>query len=409
MVHAARSPAARAPRTLAPLASQQTPAFLDNSPRGAELRTLRQLAETGPAAVAQARRLQGLFGDARGPIQRAIIAASAANGLAAPMDTAHKAVSKQQIEALWLGGRRAALTTLQADLLAARPDVHPRNNRALHGRITDLLAKVAADDPEAGNAGWFARRRFKQAHTAQDETGIVQQPGGAAILPNNPTALQTDALAVRSWQIGDIADSVSWSALGLHLQGRMAHADYTQLGDDILVFRDLKNGTNNQPNASNHQKRVIARASLLRVTNEVRGGLNGLPASPGVSYRAQGVAPGVYGSTVNVGDLVKDLSFWSTSGFKMPHRGANFGAEGTAPAPKAYFIITGATGVYLPRYTNKEAGVHEVLFKNETIFQVNQITNYADRTFFVHVTEVDPATLAPNPVTKNPFTGVNNP
>ena len=96
-------------------------------------------------------------------------------------------------------------------------------------------------------------------------------------------------------------------------------------------------------------------------------------------------------------------------------------AERTAGAPAlgavprgivqraVYYIVNGSTGVFLPRYTNKETGVREVLYREKTIFRVAKITNYADLTFFVWVDEVDPGTLGLNPQTKNPWSGAVNP
>ena len=138
-------------------------------------------------------------------------------------------------------------------------------------------------------------------------------------------------------------------------------------------------------------------------------GLNNLPTTPGVSYRASTAAHDVYGTTIVTNDLIKDMSFWSTAALRAGHQGVDFGDEGTLVAPKVYYIVNGSTGVFLPRYTNKETGVREILYRNQTIFRVTKITNYADRTFFVWVSEVDPATLPPNPVTKNPWSGVQNP
>lgn len=71
--------------------------------------------------------------------------------------------------------------------------------------------------------------------------------------------------------------------------------------------------------------------------------------------------------------------------------------------------MTGSTGVFLPRFTNKEAGVREVLFNDKTLFQGNHITNFAIRTVFVHVAERNPATLAVAPVTKNLWSGRKSP
>jgi hypothetical protein len=324
------------------------------------------------------------------------------------MDTANYDASKQQIDAMWNGGKIAGLVNLRLRLSTIQPEAHPRNNASLVAHISTLLGLQPSDDPNAGNSGFLARTLFDYQNPARDETGITQQPGQAEVLPAHPTALQTDALAVRSWQIGDIADGVSWSTLGAHLQGRMAAGDYVDLGTGILNLRDVRNGTNIGATATDPQKTLVATQSLDRVALEVRGGLNGLPTKEGVSYRAATSDAGVYGSAINVGDYVKDQAFWSTSGLRLSHRNEDFGSEGTLQTPKVYYIVTGSSGVFLPQFTNKEVGVREILYKDQTIFHVDQITNYANRTIFVHVTETDPATLPLNQVTKNPWSGQNN-
>ncbi|MCF6323397.1 MAG: hypothetical protein L3J89_03585 [Gammaproteobacteria bacterium] len=342
------------------------------------------------------------------PVQRAIIAHGPIDGLTANLDTAHKNASKAQIDEIWNGGKLAGLASLNMYLGNANPENHPNNNRALRQYISRYLSKKREDDSNAGIAGFLETTAFDLMNPADDETGIVNQPGIGEQVPNPATARQTYALNVRSWQIGDIVDGVSWSTLASHLQGRLGAADYVRLGDDILIRRDVQNGTNLQATTGPMQKVNIAQASLLRVKNEIGTGLNGLPAKAGVSYRAATAAVGVYGGTVNVGSYIKDMSFWSTSGLKLSHQGHNFGDEGTLTVPKVYFIITGSSGVFVPRFTNKETGVREVLFKDQTIFEVTKVTNYANRTFFVYVTETDPATLPNNQVTKNPWSGANN-
>jgi hypothetical protein len=188
----------------------------------------------------------------------------------------------------------------------------------------------------------------------------------------------------------------------------MSRQDYVALGDDILASRSLK-GIPVPPGMTPAGKELVARAACARVSHEIGAGLDNLPKTEGVSYRAATAAVGVYGTAINVGDLIKDRAFWSTAGLRMSHRTASFGSEGTLQTPKVYYIVNGRTGVFLPRYTNKEVGVREILYKNQTIFRVTKITNYADRTFFVWVDEVDPATVGANPATKNPWSGAVNP
>jgi hypothetical protein len=377
------------------------------APAQAPVQAMAAAWQHSPRQLAQRQQMLQTFGSV--PLQRLVVPVTGTNGLLANLDTANFGVARQQVDTLWLGGRVDALAELMFSLQPAPGDLHPANTRQLRAHITELLSRRAASDPNAGNASWLTQKAFDLLNRPQDETGIVQPPGQAPQAPANPTALQTAAIGVRSWQVGDLTDSISWSTLGNHMQGRISAAKYIQLGHDLQGLHDLKNGTNLQGTLSDLQKTQLAQNALARVEGEVRGGVNGLPQREGVSYRAATSAPGVFGGAIQVGDLIKDMAFWSTAALPMPHLGIDFCSEGTTGTPKAYFIVTGSSGVFLPRFTNTEVGVREVLYPDQTIFRVTQITNYAKRTYFVHVTEQDPATLGLNPATKNPWSGANNP
>ncbi len=345
----------------------------------------------------------------RGVLQRAVIPSVGIDGLAGNLDTSHVNASRAQIDQMWNGGKRRGLAALWLALRNAPADQYQENNEKLRDYINGYLGRQRGDDPMAGNSGVFEQVAFDWRNVPGDETGITQAPGQGEQLPVPQTPLQGYALAVRSWQIGDIVDRVSWSTLAAHLQGRLAQRDYVRLGDEILAFRDAKNRTDEQHQRNDAEKEQIARASCVRVSQEIRVGLNNLPTKPGVSYRAATAAVGVYGTAINVGDLIRDRAFWSTAGLRQSHLNIDFGSEGTLQVPKVYYIVNGRTGVFLPRYTNREVGVREVLYRDQTIFRVTKITNYADRTFFVWVDEVDPATLVGNPQTRNPWSGAVNP
>lgn len=354
--------------------------------------------------------LAGLRTSIASPVlQRAIIPAAGIHGLAGNLDTSNLDASKAQIDQMWNGGTRKGLSDLWVALRQVTPELHAANNEALRDYIKRYLDRKREDDAMAGNSGWWEQTRFDYSNAPQDQTGITAPPGGGEQLPAAPTALQTASLAVRSWQIGDIVDAVSWSTLGHHLQGRLGQQDYEQLGHGILGLRDVRAGTNLQATTPVAQKEQIARASCLRVSQEIRVGLGNLPTTPGVSYRAATAAVGVYGTAIDVGDLIRDQAFWSTAGLRQGHKNIDFGSEGTLQVPKVYYIVNGSHGVFLPKYTNKEVGVREVLYRDRTIFRVTKITNYGDRTFFVWVSETNPATLGLNPATKNPWSGAANP
>jgi hypothetical protein len=339
-------------------------------------------------------------------IQRVVVSPAVVPGLLANMDSSNLVGARAQIDLLWNSGKRTALQNLQRQLAKAG---ERENADVLVAHIQTYLDKRREADPMASNSSSADQRAFDRDNPPGDQTGIRQVPGQGEVLPAAPTPQQVAALAVRSWQIGDIVDGVSWSTLGHHLQGRMTPADYVRLGDGLLARRDLATGQNNQALATAPQKEQLARGCCQRVAQEIRVGLNSLPVTPGVSYRAATAGIDVYGTKIVPNDLIKDMSFWSTAALRASHTGMDFGSEGTLVAPKVYYIVTGSTGVFLPKYTNKETGVREILYKDQTIFHVDKITNYADRTFFVWITEVNPAGLPAGTVTKNPWSGEQNP
>lgn len=361
-----------------------------------------QAAAVNAGATRQLSRLQQMAdtsGSAQGVIQRAVIAHGPIDGLAVNLDTAGLDVAKQLINGMWNAGKRSGLVNLREKLRTAHDtDAHQDNNMSLQKHILRHLKRKASNDPEKGNSGWYAKWRFDADHAPADKTGLTQV-GPTVTAPVHPTVEQAAAIGVRAWQAGDIINKINWKTVGLHLQGRMPDQDYVDHavlvpGTDLLD----RNG-----------KILAVKAAIDAVAQGVRDGLDDLTAYVGSSYRAATVAPGVLGSSINVGDLIKDASFWSTSALKLSHKGVDFGADGTVDAPRVYYIITGSSGVFLPQYTNFEAGVREVLFKDQTIFRVQKIHNYHHATYFVHVQEVNPAVLPPAPVTKNSWTGVVNP
>jgi hypothetical protein len=339
-------------------------------------------------------------------LQRVVIPHAGIDGLLQDLNTTNYEAAEKQVEIMWSGGKIAGLSALREALKAGPFEI---NSTRLMAKITYLLNKPASWDPDTGVASTRERREFDEQHPPADKTGVTKKPGQGEVFPLIPTAEQANALNVRAWQIGDLVYGISWSDLGHHLQGRLSDPEYVTKGHNFLLLQDVKQGTKLVGTFTDTQKSDFAKAAFELVKGEVRGGLEGLPVTEGVAYRAADSAPGVYGSLINVGDYIKDKSFWSTSGLKLTHKNKDFGSEGTLAVPKVYYIIDGKTGVFLPSFTNTEVGVREVLFKNETIFKVTQITNYANRTFFVHVEEKDPAHIPVNTITKNPWSGVNNP
>ena len=184
-------------------------------------------------------------------------------------------------------------------------------------------------------------------------------------------------------------------------EGGRAPAHY--VGTLHYMIEDRDNGTQDEPGKSNNERVQAARQVLDHAAQTIQGSLDALPAHDNVSYRQSGVASAAtYGTTVQVGDVIRDKAFWSTSALRIRGSAGTWGANGTLGAPKVYFLITGSTGKYISKYVAQEEGQHEVLFGNEICFRVDRIANYGNHTLFVSITEV-PA-VAPN-AAQNPYDG----
>lgn len=363
----------------------------------AQLDTLQQRADAH-SVLSPLAALQMRANAATSPIQRSVIAPAQIAGLAANIDTAQFDAAKAQVDTLWNSGQRKTLIALYTALgTAYQIDTHPEQNKALRTHIHGYVSKDAKDDAEHGNANFFTKGVFDLTHGASDKTGIKD---GAA--PNNPTAEQSAAMGVRAWQAGDVINNINWKTVGLYLQGRLSDAEYGAL---IVMFPAPAPLPNAVVIPQAQREKAHVDGLIEQVAQSIRDGLNYLPAYVGKSYRAATTAQGIMSSQVTVGDLIKDKSFWSTSALQLDNGGNSFGTEGTQAAPKVYYIIDGSSGVFLPAFTNFEANVREVLFKDETVFRVKKIHNYNEATFFVSIEEVDQATLAPAAAVKNPWTG----
>lgn len=319
-----------------------------------------------------------------GIIQRVVIQQNTIAGLTADLDTANLDAAKALINTLFDNGKRKTLAELYAQITQA----DSASNKTLLAFINDKLQSETSAAPENAQSGLSEKLALSYKYWAATATNNVVQAG------------------LRMWVSGDPVRGIGWDMIGKHLRGRLAPIDYEQIGTMTYLLADQTNHTNLEPTYSQAQKIQAATALLDAARNDIRGSLDALPDHAGLSYRQAGVAnSSVYGERINVGDYIRDTTFWSTSALRISGSAGTWGEDGTTAQPKVYFIITGSTGKYIAKYTGQEEGQHEVLFKNSVTFQVTKIANYRNRTFFVHVTEVDPAALPNGSVVKNPYDG----
>jgi hypothetical protein len=384
------------------------------APRGG-LRPSQVPARRAPADLADSRDHPPPGPPSRGVIQRVVIPSAPGNGLGANLDTMGLSGSKALIDAMWNNGNRAGLKALLVALQKAPPDEYQDNSRKLQEYISDYLRRQLADEPMKGNSGIFARGLVTLSNSTSDETGLTDDGSGKLEKPpDKPTKLQEAAMAVRKWQKGDVVSQIPWKLLGEHLQGRAKRTEYIAEGLVVLTKQENDEKKNKKTpaieakTATDEQKIKAAKAMCDQVSREMQESLEYLEKKEGVSYRTATSAQGVYGTAIVVGDFIMDKSFWSTSAIRGTVDSKKFGSEGTASKPNIYYIIEGINGVYAPRYTAEEKGVHEVMFRGGTIFRVQRIRNYDDKAFFVWVEEVIPKNGPVTRETKDPWTGAVN-
>lgn len=304
------------------------------------------------------------------------------------LDTALLNHAQGIINTLWNKGKRQTLQNLFNQITQAQDPINAANNQTISQLIQSKLNLNTGDVPENAQSGWGETAALKFNYLLQTASDPVVQAG------------------LRMWVSGDPQRGINWNMIGKHLRGRLTPAEYQQIGTMNYLLADQSNQTNLEPAYTLPQREQAGRQLLDAARNDIRGALDALPTHEGVSFRQAGVLNGtVYGGLINVGDYIRDTTFWSTSALRISGSAGGWGQDGTLANPKVYFIINGTTGKYIAKYSGQEEGQHEVLFKDLVTFQVNKIANFRNETFFVHVTEVDPATIPPGTAPKNPYNG----
>lgn len=321
-------------------------------------------------------------------IQRLVVQQNTIDGLTANLDTTNLDTAKGLINTLNDSGKRKSLSDLYVQIKEADKAEDTANNKKLIKFIYAIIQGKTSSVDENKTSGFGEKTALKFKYWGATATNVVVQAG------------------LRMWITGDPQRGVNWNMIGKHLRGLLTGDEYEQIGTMVYLLEDQQNNTNLVDTFLRAQKIQKAKQLLDTVRNDIRGALDALPDHDGMSYRQAGVAnASVFGGTVNVGDYIRDTTFWSTSALRISGSAGNWGDDGTKDAPKVYFIINGSTGKYISKYAGQEEGQHEVLFKNLATFQLTKIANFRNETFFVYLTEVDPTTLAQGQAIKNPYHG----
>lgn len=323
--------------------------------------------------------------------QRLIIPAARV-GLAANINTANLAVSEQQVNDLMDKYRIPELKHIQRELTE-------------NGVVSGLFEGKTNDERLLSIVNGLLKNGPSLAD--QNPMGYFDKRTASAAVANEPDIDENLRQAINLWVVGDPQRGIVWGAIGNHLRGKINVSGYRDLGvqcslllppDEEAVIDQLMEPAKTQAYVQ------LSRNAFTVACNELRGALGQLPDFNGKSYRQSGVASAaVYGSLISTGDIIMDKAFWSTSIFRGAGGAAGTWTDvGTAEHPIAYYIINGTSGKYIAKYARTE-GEREVLFSDNTTFQVDRIVNLKNKTFFVYVSEVPHPGIG-TPI-KNPFNG----
>ena len=313
-------------------------------------------------------------------IRRYVVPQATIPGMAGPLDTTQIDPAKALIDQLFRSGRRASLATLYVEVRQ-----HDPTNRTLATYVDQYLNGRTDAEAAHPESGLLEKARLKAGYAFADTSNPAVQAG------------------LRMWVSGDPGLGLTWQVIGKHLRGQLTAVEYQHIGTMHYLREDQQHHTNHEPTIPPAQKEQQARQIIANAAGTIRGSLDALPSHDGVSYRQSGVASATtYGSTITIGDVIRDAAFWSTSALRISGSAGTWEADGTIARPKVFFIITGATGKYISHYAAQEEGQHEVLYKDRVCFRVDRIANYGNHTLFVNLTEVPPV---PAGAAKNPYNG----
>lgn len=313
-------------------------------------------------------------------VQRYVVPQGTVPGMTAPLDTTQAEGAKALIDELFNNGRRDSLRVLRDQITTNDP-----LNKPLKDHIDKYLMGSPTDEPMNAESGYLDQLALKAKYVFSDTSDPGIRDG------------------LRMWVSGDPTRGLGWNIICQHLRGLLPNDQYKVVGTMHYMIEDQRNHTQDEPGKNDNQRIQAARQVLDGAAHTINGSLAALPSHDDVSYRQSGVASATtYGTMIQVGDVIRDNAFWSTSALRIRGSAGTWGTNGTLAAPKVYFLITGSTGKYISKYAAQEEGQHEVLFGNGICFRVDRIANYGNHTLFVSITEVPAVGVN---AAKNPYDG----
>ena len=175
-----------------------------------------------------------------------------------------------------------------------------------------------------------------------------------------------------------------------HLRGIREDGWYISLGQRIYSSLKYNNELNksNIPEFENSNETYLflGKQKHNEVCNKLSDELNSLPNFVGKCYRFVELdSHHAYSEKIKKNDLVMDYSFMATNLYRGGGKNL-WGVNGHSDSIMAYYIIECKTGKLIEEIANNAE--NEILFNTETIFKVNRIINYSNKTFYIYMTEI---------------------
>lgn len=178
---------------------------------------------------------------------------------------------------------------------------------------------------------------------------------------------------------------VNYYKLGNHLRGKFELSDYYNEGFDNF-YDTWKNNSNNL----DHKEFLInlVKKKYDEVCERLSIELNTLPNYDGTCYRFSYIKQiDTYGRNIEVGDLVMDKSYLSSSIYRGSGGMAQWGINDPEENANGNFIIKSKSGKYIQSISDAKTE-NEVLFDKQTIFKITEINNPSKSEFYIYMEEL---------------------
>lgn len=215
------------------------------------------------------------------------------------------------------------------------------------------------------------------------------------------------------WSLGSLINSsISYERNFISNDKKSSIINLTDYGDDKVVDLDMfEIISKNSVIKNSSKKEVLSKEEIIQIgkkaydiiSDELNKGLSKLPNLKITCYRYLELMDGnVYNRKIKEGDLIMDKSFIASSIFRGAGGNSKWYSEFTSATLGAFFIIEGYSGKYIAKYSHA-FNEEEVVFKNNTIFEVTKIITEGKNSFFVFIKEIE---ITPEgQIIKNPFNG----